>query len=168
MAKISLGRLSITLVTVLVALAALAAACGGSDESDVNGDSPTDAPTAAPDATEEPDPMDGPGSSLPTSITVSAVDNVFVGIQPSQAARGVIEAPANTEFSVKLINDGVLPHNISFFDSEGGSILADGANGDIILEAETDNVTFTTPDPGTYFFVCVVHPLEMLGEFVVS
>ena len=96
----------------------------------------------------------------PTSINLTARDNFF-DVQ-------TIEATADTDFSVVLFNDGVLPHNIAFFTEEGGRILAEGSNGAIILEGETNAITFRTPGPGTYFFVCVVHPLQMTGEFIVS
>ena len=46
--------------------------------------------------------------------------------------------------------------------------LSAEANGAIILEGETDAITFITPAPGTYFFYCVVHPLEMTGQFIVN
>lgn len=113
------------------------------------------------------DPMDGSSSAPSDSITVEARDNVF-DVQPSQGVPGTIKAPANSEFSVKLTNDGTLPHNIAFFTEEGGKVLADGANSNIILEAESTSITFTTPDAGTYFFQCTVHPQEMIGEFIVG
>jgi len=177
MARIFMRRLGVFLTLFLVAVLATAAACSSSDDDGGATDGGTETPAAtdgpagatdAPDVTEEPDPMDGP-DDLPTSLQITAVDNVFKDIQPSQGVFGTIEAPANSEFSVSLFNDGALPHNIAFFDEQGGSILDDGeANGAIILEAETASVTFMTPGPGTYFFNCTVHPLEMLGDFIVK
>ena len=165
----------IVLAAVLVAILALiAAACGGSSAGDGDGDSSPAPATAPATATEEPDgepaatddPMGDP-SSIPAKIEIEARDNIF-SVQTAPGVPGTIEAPANTDFTVRLTNEGVLPHNISFFTKEGGAILADGANGAIYLEGEGGSVSFTTPDAGTYFFVCSVHPLEMIGEFVVK
>ena len=159
-------------VLLFAAVALVAAACGGSDD---NGDEATQAPTSTtagpatatrpadstPAATEE--PVDGP----PTSIEIEARDSVF-DVQPAQGASGTIEAAANSKFSVLLVNEGVLPHNIAFLTKEGGAVLSDDANGKIILEAESDSITFTTPGPGTYYFQCSVHPQEMFGDFIVK
>ena len=184
-------RLGFMLGALLVAgVALIAAACGGSDDdssteappaptvADTADQVPTEPVVVEPTATEsmidpiapeptEADPMDGPGSALPTRIEIEARDNFFVDIQPGVGQPGRIEAPANTEITVKLTNEGVLPHNITFASQEGGSVIADGANGSIILEGESSASTFETPDPGTYYFFCAVHPLEMIGEFVV-
>ena len=118
------------------------------------------AETPAPAADAEEEAMSTP-AEMPTRVFVTAGDNFFdVG--------DVIEAPADSDFAVEFFNDGVLPHNIAFFNREGGAILADGSSGAIILEGETTVVSFRTPGPGRYFFVCVVHPLEMTGTFVVN
>ncbi len=159
----------IALVAILVAIVALvAAACGGST-SGGSAPAPTspaadtpmnDSPTAA-------DPMDGPASSNPSRIEIEARDNIF-SVQTAPGVPGTIEASANTDFTVRLVNEGVLPHNIAFFTKEGGALLAEGANGPILLEGEARSITFKTPAAGTYFFLCTVHPLEMIGEFVVK
>jgi plastocyanin len=173
---------TIAMVGLVAGITLVAVACGGSSDSDSE---PTNAPatnsnptattaaqptsaqsnptatTAAaadPTETNTPDPMQG-GSDLPTSIEVHAIDSKF-DVE-------TIEAPANTEFAAALVNDGVLPHNLSFFTKEGGDILAEGANGALILEGETAVTRFVTPGPGTYFFVCVVHPDLMKGDFIV-
>lgn len=175
-------RLAILFAAALVlTIGAAAAACSGgssdtstpdqtAEEHSDNGNAVETTPTEAADddtGSTPTDPMDGPSSSPSDSITLEARDNVF-DVQPSQGVSGTIKAPANSEFSVKLNNEGVLPHNIAFFTEAGGQILADGANSDIILEAESTSITFTTPDAGTYFFQCTVHPQEMIGEFIVE
>lgn len=181
MERIHAGRVGFALiVALLVVLASVASACGGGSGNSDGGSSQapsvtataTNEDTAAPSPSEEPvtspttEPMDGPAAN-PTSIEVEARDSVF-DVQPAQGVPGTIEAPANSEFTVRLVNEGVLPHNIAFLTKQGGSPLADGANGDIIMEGESDSITFTTPAAGTYFFQCTVHPQEMIGEFVVK
>jgi len=175
---------TIAMVGLVAGITLVAVACGGSSESESeptsapatnNNATPTTAvqptpaqtnPTAAtaavadPTETNTPDPMGSETSSdLPTYIEVHSIDSKF--------DVDVIEAPANTEFAVALVNEGVLPHNISFFTKEGGDVLAEGANGSLILEGETAVTRFVTPGPGTYFFVCVVHPDLMKGGFIV-
>ena len=172
---------TLALVGLVAGITLVAVACGGSSDSDgelanasnnptaTTASQPTSAqsnPTATtaaaadPAETNTPDPMAGPDSSdLPTSIEVHAIDSKF-DVE-------TIEAPAHIEFAAALVNDGILPHNLSFFTEEGGAILGDGANGAIILEGETAVTRFVTPGPGTYFFVCVVHPDLMKGDFIV-
>lgn len=126
----------------------LSVACGGDDSDGDDGDgSPTGGQTA--------------------SITIAATDNVY-DVQPASSQRGTIEAPANSEFTVTLINGGMNPHDIDFYDEEGGQLLSKDANGEIILQGEEQTFTFTTPGAGTYYFVCSVHPTEMFGDFVVE
>lgn len=131
-------------------LSILAVACGGDDGGGNDDDG-------------GPSPPEG----APAEIVVTATDNVY-DVQPAQGERGRIEAPANTEFSITLINDGALPHDIDFYDEEGGDLLSDDADGDILLEGEETTFAFTTPDPGIYYFQCSVHPTEMFGDFVVE
>lgn len=132
------------------ALIALIVACGGDDDEGDGGDG---SPTAA----------NGPSDS----ITVTAMDNVY-DVQPASGQAGTIEAPANTEFTVTLVNDGGNPHDIDFYTAEDGELLSEAANGDILLEDEETTFSFTTPEPGTYYFLCSVHPTEMFGDFTVQ
>ena len=169
MAHIHMRRWGVLLTVFLAAFLVTVAGCSSSGDAGTDGGTETPAVTDGPaDTTDEPDPMDGP-SGLSTSLQLTAVDNVFKDIQPSQSVFGMIEAPANSEFSVSLFNDGALPHNIAFFDEANGSILDDGnAVGPLLLEGESGSVTFMTPGPGTYYFNCTVHPGEMLGDFIVK
>jgi plastocyanin len=110
---------------------------------------------------------EGPAETdgLLASIRIEASDNVY-DVQPAASEPGRIEAPANAEFEVTLVNAGVNPHDIDFYDVEGGSLLSEAANGEIIVSGEEETFTFMTPGPGTYYFVCSVHPTEMFGDFV--
>ena len=152
----SLARMTATVVAFLL----VAAACSGTGGSQLS-QAPASvsiSPAVTPTST-------APGSSPVASpapgatITVEAVDSAF--------DVKTIEAPANSTFKVTLNNTGELPHDIAFYDKEGGSPLAESAVSPIIQGGETATITFTTPGAGTYFFVCLVHPQEMTGSFVV-
>jgi plastocyanin len=104
-------------------------------------------------------PVDnGPGE--PATGTVIATDNRFNFT--------TLEAPPNTQVTFTLINQGRAPHNLAFYtNSSATQELAPGSIGEIIRFQQTDQITFTTPGPGTYFFHCDLHPVEMRGTFVV-
>ncbi len=150
----SFHRLTATALVLLLA----AAACGGpatSTQAPPAG-SASAAPTAAPVATVAPSPS--PGS--PATITIEAVDFAF--------SVKTIEAPAHSTFKVTLNNSGEDVHDIAFYDRQGGSPLSPDAVSQVLQGGESDTITFTTPGPGTYYFLCVIHPVEMNGAFVVK
>lgn len=146
----------ITLIAAVLSVAAIAVvvSCGGDGDDD--GPTATEASTGT--------------TEVSASIRIEASDNGVMNVydvQPAAGEAGRIEAPANSEFEVTLVNVGVNPHDIDFYDEDGGSLLSDDANGQIIVSGEQATFTFTTPGPGTYYFFCSVHPTEMFGEFVV-
>ena len=78
---------------------------------------------------------------------------------------GVIEAPAGEAFTVTLVNNDSVPHNISFYVTEGGEEIAVG---EVINGGETVEVEVPALDAGEYFFVCDVHPQQMTGSLVIE
>ena len=149
----------------------LVSACGGATGSrGPDGSaaiSPTNPPpvtSLAPTAPPATDPVgtepSGVAGGASTAVSVEAFDTAF--------DTKTIEAPANSELKVTLTNTGELPHDIAFYDREGGSPLVADAMTPILQGGESATVTFTTPGPGTYFFLCLVHPQEMNGSFVVK
>lgn len=157
------------LMATVVAGLFVVAACGSSTQGQQTQaagtpDTNASAPPAAPPAAATQAPGQSPAATSPagsaTAITVEAVDSAF--------DVKTITAPANSTFKVTLNNRGEIPHDIAFFDKEGGAPLAETATSPIIQGGQTATITFTTPGPGTYFFVCLVHPKEMTGTFVVE
>ncbi len=72
-----------------------------------------------------------------------------------------IQAPPNTSVSLTFNNQSTLPHNLTFeqvITAKTAEQLAGGAS---------QTITFTTPGPGTYRFVCTIHP-GMDGQLVVQ
>lgn len=105
-------------------------------------------------------PGNGGGGEVPGATQVVSKDNFF--------DLKTINAQAGVPFTVTLTNEGKALHNIHFLDKKGGTTLVEGAQGKIIREGETDTITFTVPNPGTYYFLCDIHPTEMFGDFVVQ
>jgi plastocyanin len=80
----------------------------------------------------------------------------------------VLTAGPNAEVTFTFVNRGRALHNIHFYDRRGGTTLAPGAESEIIEGRGTQTtLTFTTPGPGEYFFVCDLHPDTMYGTFMV-
>ncbi len=161
-------RLSSLVVTVVAGMFVVAA-CGGATgvpQSQASGTPNANAsapPIATPVATQPPAESAAatpPAASSATAITVEAIDSAF--------DVKTIEAPANSTFKVTFHNAGEIPHDLAFYDKEGGAPLGEDSVSPLLQGGETATITFTTPGPGTYFFVCLVHPKEMTGSFVVN
>ena len=75
-----------------------------------------------------------------------------------------IEAPAGEAFTITLVNNDTVPHNISIYTEEGGDEIVVG---DVINGGETVEVEVSALDAGEYFFVCDLHP-EMTGTVSVG
>ncbi|PFG74943.1 cupredoxin domain-containing protein [Tepidiforma thermophila] len=103
----------------------------------------------------------GGGAPAPTPVDnpfrVIATDNKF--------DKKEIVAGPNAEITITLVNRGRAKHNIHFYDRKGGQTLAPGAEGAIIDGGMETKVTFVTPGPGEYYFVCDLHPDQMDGIF---
>ena len=106
---------------------------------------------------------DGGGNGGPvasTSVQIVATDNAF--------DLSEIIAVANEPFTVSFINDGAVLHNIAFLTEEGGELLSpDAVTSEFIAGGSSEEFTFTAPGPGTYYFLCELHPTEMNGTFTV-
>jgi plastocyanin len=102
----------------------------------------------------------GNGTPAPADNVVVATDNRF--------NKTTLVAPPNTQVTYHFENKGQSKHNLQFLDREGGQPLAQGATGAIIDGGNAEDITFTTPGPGTYYFHCEVHPTEMKGTFTVQ
>jgi plastocyanin len=118
-----------------VALVAVLAACGGTS---------TDGGT---------DPGIDPSTA---DVTVTAVDMAF---DP-----GTITATAGTGFTLALVNEDTMPHNIAIYtDSSKSEKLFDGGmvtDGTVVYE-------IPELEPGEYFFDCTLHA-NMTGTLVVG
>ncbi len=76
-----------------------------------------------------------------------------------------ITLPAKSEVAVVFENEEAgVQHNWEMLTEANGEVLAEGR---IITGVAEDDIIFETPEPGTYYFQCVVHK-NMNGEVIVE
>jgi plastocyanin/mono/diheme cytochrome c family protein len=125
----------------------------------VCGQKPLATPTAAGSATETATAT--PAGSPPaasTQITIDATDNKF---DKSQLA-----IPAGQQVTLTFNNKGAAIHNwhlLNVKDSQGQEPQTK-----LLPGGQSETITFTITQPGTYQFHCDVHPTEMTGTLVVQ
>ncbi len=76
-----------------------------------------------------------------------------------------IQATAGAAFTITLVNNDSVPHNISIYAEEGGELLAEGT---VINGGETVELRVDPLDAGEYYFMCDLHPADMNGTLVVE
>jgi len=114
-------------------------------------------------------PSASPGPSVaPPSPAAMATPSTSLGIgtsadDPGRFDHGLLRAPAGTEVTVTYDNRSTQFHDIAFF-------AGDSTDDPLIARTEpsvgpgVQVVTFTTPtEPGSYLFVCELHPISMTG-----
>jgi cytochrome c oxidase subunit 2 len=117
-------------------------------------------PTPGPSPTVSGSPAPPSGVVLRIATTADA---------PLAFTESTLSAPAGTEITVEYLNDSPLQHDIAFFEGPdaGAPRIAQTEVGQGPGNLQT--VTFTTPEtPGSYFFHCDVHPVQMTGTFEVT
>ncbi len=126
------------------------------------------------DAERETFPAPAPGATGPAQSTAAPAPpgSVVLDITARNTAwdKRSLTAPPNAQVTVRLNNqDAGVAHNISFSRSKATAAtpLAPGAKGSLLTGVASENVSFTTPAGGTYYFQCDVHPDQMNGTFLV-
>jgi hypothetical protein len=136
------------------AIAALVAACGGANETEPRISGPSAIGTLADAVTpvgEARTPTlqggaGGPDSSVPSPnliIELTARDSAFSETE--------LQAPAYAQVSIVIENDeGDASHSFSLYRTPNGEgpVFVGG----VVPAGETRTFTFTTPEPGTYYF----------------
>lgn len=119
--------------------------------------------SAAPAPATSPTPAATPSSSggAGTVLQISSLDD-------STFDTDTLTATANTSITVEYLNDTAIPHNIHFYDGPDDTAPSLAQTAVVTGPGNTQSVTFTTPGPGSYFFRCDVHPLQMVGTLVVT
>ena len=118
----------------------------------------------------------GPTAKAPApSGTPATVEN-FTGQTVNVTAQNVqfdtssINVNAGGQVRIHFTNnDNGTPHNFAVYKSSTDTTpVADGSVGVIFPGPNVDDVVFTTPAAGSYYFRCDVHPTIMFGTFTVK
>ena len=131
------------ILSITLGLSAVLAACGGSTTSSAAASADTS----------------GGGA-------VAVVDgNVDLSADSLEFDASVIEAPAGEAFTITFTNLEAVPHNVAVDVEEGGDEIVTGE----VITGPDATTTINVPalEPGTYYFVCDIHP-EMNGTIVVE
>jgi plastocyanin len=100
------------------------------------------------------------GATGPGVITVVAKNTAF--------DKRALNATANSEVTIHFDNqDAGVVHNISFYTKSDGKTKIPGATGNLITGPSAEDLKFTAPTAGTYYFRCDAHPDQMNGSFTV-
>ena len=110
------------------------------------------ATTAPPSPTQAPQPTQPPVNP--------GAQTLFLTAQAIKFTPTSLVAPSGASVTVVLTNsDALVPHNVSF-TGLGTSETCTGAC--------TASVSFVAPAPGSYGFLCTIHPTTMTGTLVIQ
>ena len=112
---------------------------------------------------------DNPGAP-PARDHVLSGQTVNVTAQNVQFDTSSINVNAGGQVRIHFTNnDNGTPHNFAVYKSSTDTTpVADGSVGVIFPGPNVDDVVFTTPAAGSYYFRCDVHPTIMFGTFTVK
>lgn len=116
----------------------------------------------------------GPGSASPSpgsSAAASASPGPEAGPTIQLVAHNIafqettLSAPADTPFTIAFDNqDASVPHNVQIKDASGKSVF----QGQIVTGPTQVSYQVPALTPGTYTFICDVHPTTMTGTLTVK
>ncbi|MEO7294654.1 MAG: cupredoxin domain-containing protein, partial [Candidatus Limnocylindria bacterium] len=138
----ALRRGALLTLTMLLAFALVACSSGDGDASEPAGSSG--------------DAGGGTATVSGGAVEITAADLAF--------SATTIQATAEA-FTITLVNNDTVPHNISIYTEEGGDRLVEGT---VVNAGETVEVQVEALDAGEYYFVCDIHPDDMNGTVVVG
>lgn len=106
-------------------------------------------------------PAVSPGESSSGGATGTVVKIAAQNIQFDQTE---LTAPANQAFTLEFTNnDAGVPHNVAIKDASGAEVF----KGEIFNGTDKRDYAVPALQPGTYTFVCTVHP-NMTGTLTVK
>ena len=111
------------------------------------------------EAVAEETPADGGTTGEGTAVEVAMIPVIQFDVAD-------ISVPAGQPVTLTADNQdtGIL-HNWAVYTDDSASELIAGTP--LCIDC-TETITFDPPDPGVYFFRCDVHPIQMVGTFVVE
>jgi plastocyanin len=114
-------------------------------------------PSGAPGPSGSPGASGGPGGSVQADVHVTALNLAF--------EQAPANAPASKNFTLAFDNrDPGIPHNVDIQGPSGTSVF----KGEIVTGPILTVYNVPALQPGTYKFICDVHPTTMTGTLVVQ
>ena len=109
------------------------------------------------------------GAATPAASAAATVIEVATPQDNSLAfVPNALDAPAETDVTLRYLNDSNVPHNIHVFEGSDNTAPSIGATAVVTGPGATEDLTFTTPAPGDYYFLCDVHGPSMSGTIRVQ
>lgn len=150
-----------------VALLLLASGCAGEEPSREPGKQAPDEQAKSADGP-APLPAQLPCEPKGTALEITALKSES-GKLPSYD-KGCLAAPAGKDFTITLMSDDFLEHNVSIYLKDGAS-FSDGLFHGELFRGPGEEKTYQVPaiqEPGVYAFRCDEHLSNMKGVFVVA
>ncbi len=120
--------------------------------------SPDASPAASPDA----------AATVPPATEAVVLELSTPSDKPISFASTELEVEAGQQVTVRYTNESKVPHNVSFYEGADADAPLLAQIGTVTGPDAIGEVTFTAPEtPGTYFFRCELHPLQMTGTLTV-
>ena len=117
-----------------------------------------------------PSPTGTPTTTLPVSFLPTPGGTVTIDLAAQNMAfdKTEISVPAGARITLNFNNmDNRIPHNFAVYTDSTAKVPI--FQGQIINGPATIVYEFVAPvKPGTYFFRCDAHPLQMTGQFIVQ
>lgn len=89
----------------------------------------------------------GGGSGETAATTIGTDTGSELRFDPAE-----VTVPAGAEVELTFRNVSTVPHNLTMQDG------IDAATSTVVAAGATETISFTAPDPGSYAFVCTLHP----------
>ena len=163
-------------LAVLLCIVAISAGCTGAPGQ--GNATPTTTATTTVTATIPETTLTATATAFPTTVsttvsTTTPTTPVSESVTVNLTARNVafdtatITVPRSAAVTINFDNQDSMPHNFALYTNASASRPV--YTGEIVTGPRQIAYTFTAPDqPGTYFFRCDVHPVQMTGDFVVT
>jgi plastocyanin len=110
----------------------------------------------------------GTATAAATSATGGANAPIDLTAQDIKFSTDEITVQAGEPVVIEFTNQDALPHNFALYTDESAQEVI--FRGELIVgPTKSIRYEFDAPDePGTYFFRCDPHPLQMRGSFIVE
>ena len=140
------------ILTLVLAFGVVLAACS----SNADASTPAGESQAPASASAGGDAGSGGAEVVDGTVEVTAENMAF--------STDTITAPAGEDFTISFTNNDTVPHNLSVYTEEGGDVIVQG---EILNQGGSEEIDVSALEPGTYYFMCDLHP-EMNGQLVVE